>query len=326
MIIQLFVQFALASTLLRLFPVDARDLEASVFSLTQPTRSSTYSVFTLPYAQPLSESVSQSPVKRDPRRLGIVTSAESAIVIDRRSGAILFEKNRDAPRSIGSITKLMTAFVFLDGQPDLSATAMLLSEDVRLGGVQHIQLGQEVQVRDLLYASLVSSDNSATAALVRLSGMAYGDFVAKMNETAASMGMTQTQFVDPTGLSAKNTSVVLDIARLVDQVAKKEIIRDATTHPIFTLQTASGSTYVLENTDDLLTSFINQDPYKIMTAKTGFLPEAGYCFGAMFSRANKDEIISVVLGSASDMGRFQDVKAMTAWVYDVYSWEGSGQI
>lgn len=325
MIIQLFVQFALSSTLLRLFPVDAQDLEASVSSSVESTTSSTYSVLTLPHAQPF-ESVAQPPVKRDPRRLGVVTSAESAIVVDRRSGEILFEKNRDTPRSIGSITKLMTAFVFLDGQPDLDAPTMLLPADVRLGGVQHIPLGQTVRVRDLLYASLVSSDNSATAALVRLSGMAFGDFVAKMNETAADMGMTQTQFVDPTGLSAKNTSVVFDIARLVNQVSEQELIRDATTHATYVLQTESGSSYVLENTDDLLTSVINQDPYKILAAKTGFLPEAGYCFGAMFSRANKDEVISVVLGSESDIERFQDVKAMTSWVYDVYSWEGSGQI
>lgn len=326
MMIQLLVQLVLASTFLRLFPVDAQDLEVSKTSSIESSFASTYSVFTLPRAVPFTPAMTEPPIKQDPRRLGVMTSAVSAVVIDRRSGAILFEKNRDAPRSIGSITKLMTAYVFLSGHPDLDASAVLLPEDVRLGGIQHVQLGEPVQVRDLLYASLVSSDNSATAALVRISGMTYGDFIAKMNETAAAMGMLQTQFVDPTGLSAKNMSVVMDIARLIEGVSEQEIIRDATTHATFLLKTLSGTTYTLENTDDLLMSFINQDPFKIIAAKTGYLPEAGYCLGAMFSRDGKDEIISVVLGSESDVGRFHDVKAMTAWTYEVYSWKGSEKI
>ncbi len=251
----------------------------------------------------------------------MVTSAVSAIVVDRRSGTILFEKNRDAPRSIGSITKLMTAYVFLEGRPDLSAPATLMPEDVRIGGIQHVQPGEPMRVRDLLYASLVSSDNSATSALVRLSGMAYGDFVAKMNETAALIGMSQTRFVDPTGLSAKNTSVVMDLARLLDKVSEHEIIQDATTRAQLSLQTETGSTFTLKNTNDLLGSFINQDPYKIVIAKTGYLPEAGYCLGALFSSHGTDEIMVVVLGSPSEAGRFQDIKAMAAWTYEVYEWK-----
>lgn len=323
MMFSFFVQVAIASTLLQLFPVDARDLEASLFA--PESTGSTYSVFTLPQTRSSISTSQEPPVKRDPRRLGVLTSAVSAMVVDRRSGQILFEKNREAPRSIGSITKLMTALVFLEGDPDLDASVKLLPEDVRLGGVQHVQLGEPVRVRDLLYASLVSSDNSATAALVRISGMTSGDFVARMNETAAALGMTQTRFVDPTGLSANNTSVVMDLVRLIERVSEIETIRDATTHTTFSLSVPSGSVYLLENTNDLLLSYMNQDPYQIVAAKTGFLPEAGYCLGAMFSRDGKDEVISVVLGSESDAGRFQDVKAITAWAYDVYEWGGGGE-
>lgn len=319
MIFSFLVQLAIASTLLQLFPVDARDLEASLFA--PASTGSTYSVFTLPQTMPSVQMPHKPPEKHDPRRLGVLTSAVSAAVVDRRSGAVLFEKNREAPRSIGSITKLMTALVFLEGDPDLDAMVMLMPEDVRLGGVQHVQLGEPVRVRDVLYASLVSSDNSATAALVRISGMSTGDFVARMNEMAATLGMSQTQFVDPTGLSANNTSVVMDLVRLIERVSDIDLIRDATTHATFTVSAPSGATYLLENTNDLLTSYINQDPYQIVTAKTGFLPEAGYCLGAMFSRDGKDEVISVVLGSESDAGRFQDVKAMTAWAYEAYDWE-----
>lgn len=268
-------------------------------------------------AQPTGDAV---PVKKDPRRLGIDTTAVSAIVVDRQSGAVLFEKNREVPRAIGSITKLMTAYVFLEGNPDLEAEAQVESEDVRLGGVQHLKVGEPVRVRDLLYASLVSSDNSATAALVRLSGMAYGDFVVRMNETAASFGMTKTRFADTTGLSSKNTSVVMDLVRLLDQTSRHEVIRDATTRAAFDVVTREGTSLHLQNTNDLLSSFMNRDPYRIVAAKTGFLPEAGYCLAAMFSRSGTDEFIVVVLGSESDAGRFQDVKALGAWVYDAYVW------
>lgn len=303
--------FIVASLLLRLLPVDAQDLQSAT---------PTYSPLTLPVQVSQIDARAVAPVKKDPRRLGVVTSAVSALVIDRASGVILFEKNRAAPRSIGSITKLMTAYVFLESQPDVTATATLLPEDVRLGGVQHLAIGETYVVRDLVYASLISSDNSATAALMRLSGMAPGDFVAKMNETAALIGMEQTHFVDPTGLSAKNVSVVMDIARLVDHISKHEIIRDATTHASFTIQSLSGNAYSFSNTNDLLTSFMNVDPYKIVTAKTGYLPEAGYCLGAMFSREGKNDVIAVVLGSDSDLGRFHDVKAMAAWAYDAWEW------
>ncbi len=322
MILKLFSQLVLASTMLQLFPVDAHDLEVAIsLPLSQARAASTYTPITMPASHlPVSKDVLPVPIKRDPRRLGVVTTSVSAIVMDRRTGAVLFEKNRQAPRSIGSITKLMTAYVFLQTTPDLDAIVSLETQDVRLGGIQHVKVAEPVRVRDLLYASLVSSDNSATAALVRLSKMPSGDFVAKMNETAALMGMTQTQFVDPTGLSAKNTSVVMDIARLIDQASTHKIIRDATTHPTFQLNTQSGSAYTLENTNDLLTSFVNRDPYQIVTAKTGYLPEAGYCLGALFSREGGDEIIVVALGAESDVGRFQDVKSLAVWIYDVYEW------
>lgn len=313
MIIKLFTHVVFSSVLLQLFPVDARDLEQAPLQ--------TYSVFTLPTAHlPVAKEAMSAPTKLDPTRLGVVTSAVSAIVVDRQSGTILFEKNRESPRSIGSITKLMTALLFLQSNPDLDKRVAIYPEDVRLGGVQHIQTNDEVTMRDLLYASLISSDNSATAALVRLSGMSLGDFVAKMNEMAATLGMRQTQFVDPVGLSAKNTSVVTDVVVLLDHAAQSETIRDATQRSVYAFPGASGRMYQIESTDELLTSFVNKDPYQIVAAKTGFLPEAGYCLGTLFNNKEGSEIFVVVLGSDSDLGRFQDVKSLAVWAYEVYGW------
>ncbi len=262
----------------------------------------------------------KEPVKADMTSAGVVTSAVSAIVVDRVSGAVLFEKNSETSRSIGSITKLMTAYVFLETKPDLSSPAFLIAEDVRLGGAQHMRIDDPLTVRDLFLASLVGSDNTATAALVRLSGMPMGDFVARMNELAAEFGLWGTMFVDPAGLSVENRSIAPDVARLLDRVLENEEIRSATELQEVSIISGSGRTYRVESTNELLLGFLNKPPYKIVGGKTGFLPEAGYCFGAVVSREGAGEILVVVLGSESKYGRFQDAKALAAWAFKAYRW------
>jgi len=214
----------------------------------------------------------------------------------------------------------MTAYVFLQGNPDLNALAAIESVDYRAGGRLNFSIGDTVTVGDLLMASLVSSDNSATTSLVRLSGMSQGDFVARMNEVAASIGMEHTTFADETGLSTKNQSVVTDLAIMLDHFLKNDTLRAFTQVASTTVVGASGRSYLLESTDELLTTFVNQDPYKIELAKTGYLPEAGYCLSTVFSYNDDQEIIVVVLGSDSKIGRFQDVKSLAVWAYDTFSW------
>jgi len=272
-------------------------------------------------AEPMGVGVSaKEPVKTEITSVGVVTSAVSAIVVDRASGAILFEKNSEASRSIGSMTKLMTAYVFLETHPDLSLPAFLLAEDVRFGGAQHMRVNDPLTVRDLFRASLVGSDNTATMALVRLSGMPFGDFVARMNEKAAEIGLQGTTFVDPAGLSVENRSTAPDLVRLLDRTLKNEEIRSATELSSVDIVSGTGRTYHIESTNELLAEFLNQAPYKIVGGKTGFLPEAGYCFGAVVSREGAGEILVVVLGSESKYGRFQDAKALATWAFKAYRW------
>jgi len=318
MILKLLAQMILTSTLLQLFPADVNDIQRLATDEKQ-TAPSLYSFFTLPNAH-LPVAATAIPTKIHPNSLGVVTSAESAIVVDRRTKQILFQKNIDAPRSIGSITKLMTAFVFLSTNPDLNASAKLQAEDYRAGGVQHLAFGDDATIKDILYASLISSDNSATASLARLSRMSIDDFVTKMNKTAVSMGMTQTHFEDPTGLSPRNESVVSDLVKLLDVVAQNEIIRDATEHDSYTITTASGKTFNLTSTDQLLKSFVNQQPYQIVAGKTGYLPEAGYCLGTVLNHEGAGDIIVVVLGSETNADRFQDIKSLAVWSYQTFKW------
>lgn len=320
---RLVTQLILAASLLQVYPYDAGVIErqATLPESAERTLPAVQEMISLA-SQPLpaAEEALRHPVKVDPTSLGVVTSAVSALVVDRESGMVLYEKNADAPRSIGSITKLMTAYVFLSTNPNLDAPASLESDDVRLGGRQHLIVGDEITVRDLLLASLVGSDNSATASLVRLSGMPWGDFIARMNEAAAEMGMQKTTFVDATGLGANNRSVVGDVAILLDETMKHPIIQAATQLERVSITGASGRTYLVESTDELLGTFVNRHPYRIEGGKTGYLPEAGYCLGTIFSEEGGRDIVVVVLGSGSLEQRFQDVKSLAVWAYRVYDW------
>lgn len=312
-----------AAALLQLFPADAGELEqralfpqappAQAFDLLEAHRMVTRRL-------PEATNRALAPIKTDVGSMGVVTSAQSAIVMDRASKAVLFEKNIDEPRAIGSIAKLMTAYVFLQTNPDLDAPAVLISDDIRYGAAMHISLGDTVTVRDLLKASLITSDNTSTAALARLSGMPLPHFIARMNETAAEFGMQHTTFDDTTGLSSKNVSVVTDLAIMFDKILENETIAEITEMATASIEGASGRVYNITSTDQLLETFVDEPPYNIVGGKTGFLPEAGYCLGTIFDHEDKGELIVVVLGSQTKSGRFQDVKSLAVWAYQTFDW------
>lgn len=323
MLVKLFTQLVLASTFLQFFPVDAGELETRALLHEAPSRAfdlfAAYEIVS--HRLPEAPDRPQAPVKLVSASMGVVTSAQSAIVVDRASKEVLFEKNIHEPRAIGSMTKLMTAYVFLQGHPDLHAPATLTQEDIRYGAQLHLAIGETVTVQDLLEASLIGSDNSSTAALARLSGMPLGDFVARMNETAAEFGMSTTTFDDTTGLSSKNISVVSDLVMMFDRILEDETIREITQKSSTTITGRSGKTYFVESTDELLGTFVDQPPFDIIGGKTGYLPEAGYCLGTIFSHEDGGEVIVVVLGSETKEGRFQDVKSLAVWAYKIFGWK-----
>lgn len=318
MLYALITQWMLTASFMPFFPSDAGQVERQVLQQGEPR--------TFPIAAEVFRSVARLPVAQDiapkkirPNSLGVITSAESATVVDARSGAVLFEKNRQESRAIGSMTKLMTALVFLREVSDLDAPATLLPDDERPGGREHLVVGDQYRVRDLLAASLISSDNSATMALVRISGLSAGDFVARMNERAAEIGMQQTTFADPTGLSVDNRSVASDLVLLLRAALSQPDIRELTQHASAEVTGISGRVYPLEATNELLDGPLNQEPYAIIGGKTGFLPEAGYCLGVEVQKDGQT-IYVVVLGSKTLPQRFSDVMALSVWAFETFSW------
>jgi len=319
MIYKMLVEIILAASLVQIFPVDAGVVESYVKAAESGVGFGAVMTAMRP-SFPVAKDAARAPKKIHPESIGVITAATSALVEDAASGAILFEKNAYEARSIGSMTKLMTALVFLSGNPDLNVVATIESDDFREGGKQHIPTGKSVTIKDLLLASLVSSDNTATAALARLSRLSEGDFVARMNEKAAEIGMVETTFADPTGLSPENRSTAPDLVTMLRTALQNENIRFATEQAATTITDTDENIYQLENTNELLAGFVNQDPYKIVGGKTGYLPEAGYCLGLEAQKDGGQNIFVVVLGSDSTTGRLNDVKALTVWAYQTYEW------
>ena len=259
------------------------------------------------------------PKNVDPESLGVLTSATSAVVVDRGSGEILFEKNIDEIRSIGSITKLLAAAVFLETRPDLDHPAGIREEDLRFGGRDHLYVDDDVRLRDLFEASLVGSDNPATISLMRLSGQTQEVFVERMNTMAREFGMENSRFVEPTGLDPRNVSTARELVLLFRRVLEIPDIRAVTTKSKTEFSSASRE-YVVPTTNLLLTSYLNTSPFSIVGGKTGFLPSAGYCLGIEVEDGEGHAVITVILGSETILTRFQEAKGLTEWAFDTYAW------
>ena len=265
-----------------------------------------------------------APVKKDPNRLGVETSAKAVVVADWKTGMALYEKNADTPQPLASITKLMTAMVVLDRDPDWDAVMDVRAGDERPGGVPYLIPGEHVTVEDLFNMSLVPSANGATVALARSTGYSVAEFVAKMNETAAAIGMIGATFTEPTGLDSGNVATARDVAILVRKALERKEISDVVTKPEYRFTAKTGMNHAARSTDELLGSFLDKAPYRFLGGKTGFIEEAGYCFGAAAENANGDGVIAVVLGAPTKELRFREVKSLIYWAFDAYAWPSRG--
>src|SRR6185503_4363342 len=150
--------------------------------------------------------------------------AEAAIIYDPASGHVLWEQNSQNERSIASITKVMTAVVFLESSPDLTEEVVVERADVRNASTTYIRAGYKLTKSDVLHLTLIASDNAAARVLARVSPQGSTAFIARMNEKAAELGLTATHYADPSGLLSANVSSAYDMARLIAFVGQDERI------------------------------------------------------------------------------------------------------
>lgn len=255
--------------------------------------------------------------------LGVDVSAQSVLVVDNKTNKVLYEKNSRDIRSIASITKLMTALVFLDYNPGWSSSITISESDYREGGIIYLINGEVVSVNDVFHTSLISSSNEATVALVRSTGLSLDEFVKKMNEKAKALGMNNTTFTDVTGLNNSNKSTAADIIILSKAAFSNSSINKVTNTESYTITVInSGVTRNIKSTDKILNQEFGfgDQSYKVENGKTGYLELAGYCFTSQVSDNNNRKISVVVLGSSTINSRFTDTKSLSYWVFNNYNW------
>jgi len=251
--------------------------------------------------------------KKEVKSIGVKISAKSGVVRDKNSGEILFSKNAEEKMPIASITKLMSALVFLENNQGWDKEVKIIQSDHRIGGRLYVAPGEVILVKDLFYTSLVGSANNATIALARSTGLSLDEFVLKMNEKAKELEMDNTYFEEPTGLSEENVSTALDVLKLARIAFSKEEIKAALQTEEYIFNTADKEIeHTIKNTDKLLSSFLNEDDYNVLGAKTGYTDEAMYCLVLGVKNEEKN-VISVILGANTSENRFQEAKSLAWW-------------
>jgi len=244
--------------------------------------------------------------------------ARGSAVIDRDNNDLLFNKDAYKGFPIASITKLMTALVFLDNNPGWDEVYEIKKEDRREGGKIYLFWGEKVKIKDLFYLSLVGSANTATIALVKSTGLTEEEFVEKMNNKSAQLGFKNTYFKDSTGLDIGNVSSAYEVALLAKAALSFKDIRKATITKEYSFNTLGQRKVYARTTDYLLDNFSPND-INIIGGKTGYTEAAGYCFVGEFVGKNGFEVISAILGSESRNGRFAQTKELVEWEYNNYS-------
>jgi D-alanyl-D-alanine endopeptidase (penicillin-binding protein 7) len=233
-----------------------------------------------------------------------------ALVQDAQSGHVVLDKRSDAVLPIASITKLMTAMVLLDRGLDLQQRVAISAEDqdVLKGTRSRLKPGAMLTRDELLLVALMSSENRAAAALARTYPGGVEAFVAAMNAKALQLGMSDTRFVDPTGLSPANVSSARDLARLVIAASDYPLIRDYSTRESASLL-VRGRPLGYRNTNGLVRS----PQWNIGLQKTGYLNEAGRCLVMRVRLASRDLVV-VLLDSWGKYSRVGDANRIRKWL------------
>lgn len=275
-------------------------------------------VFAAPKKKPV---VAKKQVKAKPQKVkrvqatlddaqGILLQSASALVTDQISGAVLYEKSADSVVPIASITKLMTAMVALDANPSLQEMLTIGEEDVDTlkGTHSRLHVGTRLTREEMLNLALMSSENRAASALSRHYPGGREAFIAAMNRKTQALGMTDTQFADPTGLTASNVSSARDLAKMVAAAYQYPLIREFST--MAEREVLVGRRHqMFRNTNSLVKS----PSWEIGLSKTGYINEAGKCL-VMHTWLNSKPTIIVLLDSWGKMTRIGDANRIKRWV------------
>jgi D-alanyl-D-alanine endopeptidase (penicillin-binding protein 7) len=240
----------------------------------------------------------------DPLRL----SASAALLVDQDSGQVLVHKNDQAVLPIASLTKLMTTLLVLEAKQPMDEVLTITQDDVDTERHSRSRLkpGTTLTREEALHLALMSSENRAAHALGRNYPGGLPKLVEAMNAKAKQLGMNNTTYVDPTGLSNRNQSTAHDLAQLLRQAQQNPVMREFSTTPAH-LANLGGRTLQYINSNRLVRN--QRAGWDIVLQKTGYIVEAGRCM-TMVLKEGSHNLLLVLLDSGSNGTRITDAERM----------------
>jgi len=299
-----------------------------------------------PHIMPWNENVLLDTIKipqKNEKNIAPVIESKSAIVVDLKTGLILYEKNIHKPMYIASLTKLMTTTIVLEENDKDEITTISKNVTTTEGKKLWLQEGEEITVKNLLYAALIESANDAAIALAEHNAGTVEKFVEKMNKKSKELGLNSTHFINPTGLDKDlptketnglntttkpqiikkedlqtmqqkgNISTVYDLTILSRYAYGKSFLRRAVNKEEMEIASINEKLqYKLKTTNALLDSYL-----PIIGLKTGTTDNAGQCFITIVKNKNGNNLLTIVLNSPN---RFQETKSLIDWTLRTYTW------
>lgn len=245
-----------------------------------------------------------------------VISSRAAVVIDRKTGLVLYEKNSNDVRKMASTTKIMTAIVVLENTPDLSKVVTVSKKAASVGGsVLGLKTNDKITIHDLLYGLMLKSGNDTAVALAEAVGSSVEGFAVLMNNKAQELGLENTHFVTPHGLdSEEHYTTAYELAKLANYALNNEKFLDIVGTKNYTV-TVSGRSINISNGNELLGYFDG-----VYGVKTGFTNGANRCLVTACKRGDID-VISVVLGADTKTIRTKDSMNILNYIFKNFKYE-----
>ena len=246
----------------------------------------------------------------------IEIAAPSAILMEKETGQVIYEKNADERLRPASVTKVMTILLIVEeiekGTISLEDMVTVSAYASSMGGSQiYLEEGEQMSVSDMLKSIIVSSANDAAVAMAEYIAGSESAFVERMNGRAAELGMENTLFMNCTGLldQAEHLTTARDIAIMSRELIKYDWIKEYTT---IWMDTVRDGSFGLSNTNKLIYYYSGATGLK-----TGFTSEAGYCLSATAERDGV-EYIAVVMNCETSQDRFESAKTMLSYAFGAY--------
>src|ERR1700691_4844457 len=242
---------------------------------------------------------------RDPK-----LKSSSVLIIDQSDSSVLYSRHSDVAMPIASITKLMTALVVLDARQPLDEPIQISEADRDLpkASFSRLTVGTTLSRGDLMHLALMASENRAAHALGSNYPGGLPAMVEAMNAKAAELGMTNSHFVDPTGLSSQNVASPEDLSKLVIAAAQNPTIREFSTDPHYSVR-VQRRLVEFRNTDNLVAN----PTWNIVVQKTGYIAEACQWL-VMEAVIEGRSVVIVLLDSLGKYTRVADAKRIKTWM------------